>query len=226
MPRARDQQEFEATQAQIKAVARAEMAKHGTAGLSLRAIARDMAVTAPALYRYYSSLDDLISALIVDGFNAAADAVEAADAGIANRADFEARLIAAAQAYRWFARSQTIDFMLIYGNPIPGYTAPQAVTVPAATRINIAFTTILVEAERAGAYRSPYHGALALDEAGLQRTRAISAQFGPSAEIIAAGLALWGLMQGLIFLELFGHLGPVIDAEMLYITEVRRFWRG
>ena len=65
---------------QIKAVARQQMAEHGTAGLSLRGIAREMGITAPAIYNYFPRLDDLITALIVDAFTALADAMEAAEA--------------------------------------------------------------------------------------------------------------------------------------------------
>ena len=38
---------------QIKVVARQQMAEHGTAGLSLRGIAREMGITAPAIYNYF-----------------------------------------------------------------------------------------------------------------------------------------------------------------------------
>ena len=72
------------TAAAIKATARRQMAAHGTAGLSLRAIARELDITAPAIYNYFPRLDDLITALIVDAFNALADAMEAAEAAEAS----------------------------------------------------------------------------------------------------------------------------------------------
>ncbi|HLU08105.1 MAG TPA: helix-turn-helix domain-containing protein, partial [Oceanobacillus sp.] len=81
-PRTRNVDEYEATLAQIKEIARKQMAAEGTAAISLRAIAREMDITAPALYRYYASRDDLITALIVDAYNAQADAQAAADASM------------------------------------------------------------------------------------------------------------------------------------------------
>ncbi len=60
----------------IKTVARRQMSEHGTVGLSLRAIARELNITAPAIYNYYPRLDDLITALIVDAFTDLAEAVE------------------------------------------------------------------------------------------------------------------------------------------------------
>jgi AcrR family transcriptional regulator len=118
------------TREEIKAFARQQMAAEGTAALSLRAIARDMEMTAPALYRYFPSREDLITALIVDAFNALADALEAADAAPTQQ-DYGSRLRAVLMAYRGWALEHPTDFQLIYGNPIPGYSAPRELTVPA-----------------------------------------------------------------------------------------------
>jgi AcrR family transcriptional regulator len=62
----RSQRRHELTRAEIKAVARAHLVRSGPAGISLRAIARDMGITAPALYRYYPALDSLILELCTD----------------------------------------------------------------------------------------------------------------------------------------------------------------
>ena len=74
----------QATVEEIKAVARAQMAAEGTAGVTLRAIAREMGMTAPALYRYFGSRDDLVTALVTDAYDALADAMEAAVAAVAD----------------------------------------------------------------------------------------------------------------------------------------------
>ena len=68
----------QATVMEIKAVARAQMAAEGTAGVTLRAIAREMGMTAPALYRYFGSRDELVTALVTDAYDALADAMEVA----------------------------------------------------------------------------------------------------------------------------------------------------
>ena len=105
----------------IKAVARQQMAEHGTAGLSLRGIAREMGITAPAIYNYFPRLDDLITALIVDAFTALADAIEAAESAVQSEA-CGPKILASCLAYREWAIAHPVDFQLIYGNPIPGYT--------------------------------------------------------------------------------------------------------
>src|SRR5947208_2680318 len=97
----------------IKNAARQQMASEGTAAISLRAIARALDVTAPALYRYFTDRDDLITDLIVDAFNALADALVAADAEQA-RDDYGARLIATLLMYRRWAIEHPTDFKLIY----------------------------------------------------------------------------------------------------------------
>src|SRR5689334_23821717 len=112
------QEQRDATIEAIKNAARAQMAAEGTASLSLRAIARLLDVTAPALYRYFADRDDLITDLIVEAFNNLADAMEAAEAEVA-RDDYGGRLITALMAYRRWAMEHRTDFQLIYGNPIP-----------------------------------------------------------------------------------------------------------
>src|SRR5438270_9721147 len=54
---------------EIKAVARRHLAADG-ANLPLRAVARDMGMVSSALYRYFASRDDLLTALILDAYNA------------------------------------------------------------------------------------------------------------------------------------------------------------
>jgi len=226
MPRTRDQVEYDATKTHIKAIARSQMAANGTAGVSLRAIAREMNITAPALYRYFPSLDDLITALIVDAFNGLADTLEAADASIADRTDYKARILAIGLALRQYALEHRIEYQLIYGNPIPGYTAPREVTVPASVRVHVALTRALVEAESSGAYHLPFTGDELFTEQELKITGVIAAQFGVNAEVIAEANMLWSMLHGVIALDLDGHLDSVIDVEAMYRKHLVRFFRG
>jgi AcrR family transcriptional regulator len=83
-------------------VARAQMAAEGTAAVTLRAIAREMGMTAPALYRYFGSRDELVAALVVDAYDSLADAMEGAVGAVApdRHAD---RIRAAFGAFRRWA---------------------------------------------------------------------------------------------------------------------------
>jgi AcrR family transcriptional regulator len=193
----------DATIAEIKQVARRQMAEQGTAAISLRAIAREMGMTAPAIYRYFAGRDELITALILDAYNALADAVEHATAS-APADDARERLRAAALRYREWALAHPIEYQLILGNPIPGYAAPAEVTMPAARR------TMRVFAELAAA---------ATGDQSAADTPALGEVAQP--EALYGVLSAWAQLHGLITLEMFHHLQPIIgDAGALYRAEV------
>src|ERR1041384_1953588 len=78
---------------EIKAIARRHLASDG-ANLSLRAVARDLGVVSSAIYRYFASRDELLTALILDAYNALGTAVEAADRGVAEQDELTARWMA------------------------------------------------------------------------------------------------------------------------------------
>src|ERR1700688_3623533 len=117
---------------EIKAVARRHLETDG-ANLSLRAVARDMGMVSSALYRYFASRDDLLTALIVDAYNALGEIVEAADTAVTDRDDLRERWLAVARAVRGWALANPSEYALLYGSPVPGYKAPQD-TIPAAVR--------------------------------------------------------------------------------------------
>src|ERR1700744_2080553 len=116
---------------EITDTARAHLAADGAATLSLRAVARDLGMVSSAVYRYFASRDDLLTALIIDGYNAIGAAVEAADAAC-DRADHLGRWRAAGRAARPWAVAHPHEYALIYGSPVPGYEAPADTIAPAA----------------------------------------------------------------------------------------------
>jgi AcrR family transcriptional regulator len=208
----------------IKIIARQQMAAAGTAGISLRGIARELDVTAPALYRYYGSIDDLITALIVDAYNALADTLDAENARYPAGAYAE-RLFGVLMVYRAWALANPVDFQLIFGNPIPGYEAPRDVTIPAARRPFELIGMMLGEALAAGAmdYPAVYD---ALPDSIESYIGAMSAQEGYAIppQVIYLTVSGWSRIHGLIMLELFTHTQPVIgDAEAFYRFEIVTF---
>lgn len=105
----------------------------GAPSLSLRAIARELGITAPAIYNYFPRRDDLVTALIIDAYNSFGDSQLAArDAVQIN--DPVARLKATGLAYRMWALTYPQRYELIFGTPIPGYTAPFEQVFPSAAR--------------------------------------------------------------------------------------------
>jgi AcrR family transcriptional regulator len=198
------------TIAQIKMVARQQMAEHGTAGLSLRGIGREMNITAPAIYNYFPRLDDLITALIVDAFNALADAMEAAEAAEASERPYD-KIMALCLAYREWAMADPTVFQLIYGNPIPGYHAPEELTIPLARRPFLGLFRWFIRAHQAGELTIPAEYQ-AVPPAMVEGIAAWRRETGIEMPDALLGLLMsgWARIHGAVLLELFGHLEPLV----------------
>jgi AcrR family transcriptional regulator len=119
-PRARYREQ---TRAEIKELALRQLAEGGQAAVALTRIAKDLGLSGPALYRYFTSRDDLLSALIRDAYDDVAAVVTKAADAAAERTP-RSRLHALAGAYRLWAVRQPHRYLLIQGTPVPGYTAP------------------------------------------------------------------------------------------------------
>ena len=217
MPRVRDEASYEEMQIAIKAIARQQMATEGTAAVSLRGIARSLNVTAPALYSYYTSADDLITALIVDGFNGLADALEATDERLKDE-PIQERIVALIVAYREWALEHAVDFQLIYGNPIPGYVAPREVTVPAVIRTFVPTVRAIEQALQTGALvpQPPYD--VIPPQIETHEYRLISERGYPiSTMSFHLTMIIWAQLHGIIMLELYNHIGANVgDVEAFY----------
>jgi AcrR family transcriptional regulator len=209
---------------EIKDVARRHLAEHGSAGLSLRAIARELGMASSAIYRYFPSRDELLTALIVDAYNAVGAAAEAADAQAA-RDDVLARWLAVTHATRRWAVTQPQQYALIFGSPVPGYAAPQDTIDPAA-RIPLVLLRILTDARSRGAAPPALpSAAVPLPDAIRQDLLGLEQQLGlglPEQQLAAAVMA-WTQLIGSISFELFGHLNNVIFSyETYFDVQMRR----
>ncbi len=114
---------------EIKAVARRHLAESGAAALSLRAVARDVGMVSSAVYRYFPSRDDLLTALIVDSYLSLGAEVHAA---AQRRGAVEHRFLACGHAVREWAVARPHEWALLFGSPVPGYAAPEDTVDPAA----------------------------------------------------------------------------------------------
>jgi AcrR family transcriptional regulator len=202
---------------EIKRTARRHLAEQGAPQLSLRAVARDMGLVSSAVYRYFASRDELLTALIIDAYDALGAAVEAADAAV-DRADLLKRFNAVCHAIRNWARANPHEYALTYGSPVPGYHAPQD-TVGPATRVTAVLGAILVDGAAAGILRQPAAEWLApplhADLAHLVETYFP----GVPHTVMARGLIAWTEIFGAVSFELFGRLETIIvdrDAWFAY----------
>jgi AcrR family transcriptional regulator len=204
---------------EITEQARRQLAETGAQGLSLRAVARELGMVSSALYRYFPSRDDLLTALIIDAYNALGEAAEgavAAGAGLSARV----RWLAACHAVRDWALAHPHEYALIYGSPVPGYRAPQATIVPAG-RVPMAFLGVLRSAVASGEApaagdgdgdgdggRPRIDGALAAQAETLTAALAESAAPGAPAvppDMVVRAVIAWAQLYGMISFELFGQ---------------------
>jgi AcrR family transcriptional regulator len=209
------------TTREIKAIALEQMAADGPSAISLRAIARQMGMTAGAIYGYFKTRDVLISALIADVYGAVADAQEAArDAVPAD--DPAGRLLAVAHAYRDWAIGHPEEFRLIYGDAVAGYEPPEGGAATDAEHRACAVLTGLVAAAWPRAEPRQRGGKFAwsdFDEGFIAVIREQFPDLPPAA--VALALRIWGRMHGLVALEVYGHLHPQVrDAAKLYRAEM------
>jgi len=221
--------------AEIKAAARRHLATDG-ANLSLRAIAREMGMASSALYRYFASRDELLTALIIDAYNEMGEVTERADAAVVDRADVRARWMAVARALRAWSLANPAEYALLYGTPVPGYAAPQDTTPPASRPVFV-LGSILSGATLSGATLSgaplsgaplsgaplsgaPLTGAGPIERADFRLSPALRAEIGAVAAATAPGvddaamvrgLIGWTLIFGALSFELFGRINNVID---------------
>jgi AcrR family transcriptional regulator len=195
------------------------MAEKGAPGLSLREVAREMGVVSSALYRYFPTRDDLLTALIVDAYNDLGAHAERA-VRRASPDDPRKQFHVAASAIRKWAKSNPNEYALLYGSPVPGYEAPPFTVEPAA-RVALVLASVV-----AGAWRDPHAEAMfdrdGTKTKGLLETHALDAVMpGVPESVRALSLMVWSQIFGCISFELFGHYkGSVRNANRFFAVVV------
>jgi len=209
---------------QIKRTARRHLARDGASGLSLRAVARDLGLVSSAVYRYFPSRDDLLTALIIDAYDAFGAAAERADAS-QPRHDHLGRWKAVGwAAYKW-SKSHAAEYALIFGSPVPGYRAPGD-TIGPATRFTSVLLGILADANATGVRVPTEFPLTAVVHADVQQLRQrIGADIDP--EWLAAGIRAWTGLIGVISFIRFGHLHSVVgDYDAYFDDTLERLGRS
>ncbi|MCK9931552.1 TetR/AcrR family transcriptional regulator [Frankia sp. Mgl5] len=225
----------------IKEIALRHMAEGGAAALSLRAIAREMGMTAGALYSYYDTRNDLITALIVEVYESLARSLETARAGWPG--DPAGQMLAVGLTYREWAITNPPEFQLVYGNPIPGYQVPEDGAelaaehracgvliriVAAAWPVILAGRAACPSPARDDRPLHPDTGPYAWSDFRPDFALMARESFPDlSPDAAALSLRIWGRLHGLVTLEVYGHLRPqVTDPARLYRHELRDLCAG
>jgi AcrR family transcriptional regulator len=196
---------------EIKEAARRQLAETGAPQLSLRAVARELGLVSSALYRYFPSRDDLLTALIIDAYDSLGEAAEAA-AAANGTAGPRSGWRAVCHAVRDWARANPHEYALIYGSPVPGYQAPGDTVAPAA-RVPLVLGQ-LVRDSWAIQSASPAGGTGRASALREHISTVLAAQAAIVAGAIAPGvpeplivrvLIAWTQLFGMISFELFGQ---------------------
>lgn len=189
------------------------MAVEGAGALSLRAVARQLGMASSAVYRYFKSRDDLLTALIIDAYDDLGGDVEVAVKG---SEDGRLRWVSACRAVRQWALAHPHEYTLIYGSPVPGYQAPE-LTVGPASRVILALAGVLVDAQRGG--EIDVRELDTLPEGLEEQARLLSEFAAPGVPpiVVARALVAWTQLFGEVNFELFGQLhGIVADPADLF----------
>jgi len=213
-----------ATTEEIIATARRLLVESGPEAVSLRAIAREMGMTAPGLYRYFDSQKELVRHVIAAIFlELSADIRRAIDAATPpapvagasgtgagqerERAKMTVKMIAACREFRRWSLRHRAEFSLLFGVPLPGMGDEQYdVAQQCALAFAGTFFALFMELWRA--FPFPLPDAAGID-AGLrdQLTRyrdSLGADIPVGAVLIF--LRCWTVLYGAVAMEVFGHM--------------------
>ncbi|MGW4956958.1 TetR/AcrR family transcriptional regulator [Nonomuraea sp. NPDC004186] len=192
---------------EITDIARRQLATDGAGGLSLRAVAREMGMVSSAIYRYFPSRDDLLTALIIDGYNALGESVERADAEC-RQDDYLRRWMTACHAVRDWALAHPHEYALLYGSPVPGYQAPQD-TVPARIRDVTVLGRIVSDAWAVGAVQALPGEAPRELAPEAEAIRGLMP--GVPDDVLWRALSAWTTLYGWVNFEVFGQFNNTIE---------------
>jgi AcrR family transcriptional regulator len=205
---------------EIKTTAWNQIGEDGAASLSLRAIAREMGMTAPGLYRYYKDRDALVTALLVDAFASFTSNMEVARDAY-GPGDHVNRFRAICKEYFQWAAENPQKYMLLFGTPIQGYMFAEELG-PVAQRSFLVLQGVIGEAHAAGKISGEV-AALRLPTGLKSQYEALKQMGMPYSGVVTQlALSVWSMVHGMSSLFLYNYLGgflqgnvePFIDFEI------------
>jgi AcrR family transcriptional regulator len=214
------QESREQIETRIVELGRRHLVDRGAAGLSLRAIARDLGMVSSAVYRYVSSRDELLTLLLIDAYSDLAETVDRARDNVGEL--WSDDVVAIARAVRRWAVAHPARWALLYGSPVPGYHAPPERTVGVGTRVVGAIFDAIAAGITTGDIRLTNTVVPQPMSSDFDRIRQ---EFGFPGDdsVITKCFLFWAGVLGAISLEVFGQYGAdtLTDPEVLFDTELQ-----
>jgi AcrR family transcriptional regulator len=204
----------------IKDAAWKHIAKEGAPALSLRAIARDLKITAPAIYNYFPDRDALVTALITDAYTSFGDSQLAARDAVPEQ-DITGRMNAIGLAYRQWAHKYPQRYQLIFGTPIPGYKTPVKEVMPSSARSLSALVGVIEQLRLAGKLNVKSFPKV---QAEFKVSFEMWKKYGGEADLLSLSVAMliWSHVHGIVSLEIAGNLPPFgASGDDLYLYEMK-----
>ena len=204
----------------IKETAWKQITQYGAPALSLRAIARELKITAPAIYNYFPDRDALVTALIIDAYTSFGDwQINARDSVSAG--NHRKRLEAIGLAYRNWAHAYPQRYQLIFGTPIPGYKPPAEKVFPSSARSISALFRVVEEARAAGKLNTvSFRTVNEKYKIYYDQWRTYVGEVHPQSLFVA--MIIWARVHGIVALEIQGNLPPFGEkGDALYRFELK-----
>jgi AcrR family transcriptional regulator len=213
---------------EIKQTARKVLVEQGVDGLALRAVARQMGMTAPALYRYFDSREDLVEHVVADLYDELSDHLEdVRDA--AEPATPGVQLMSVARAFRQWATTHRAEFGLLFGSAGEGVIAVEDLHGPgdhppqvAGRRFGGVFAELIARVYLEQGFPVPdedeLEPALRVQLTEWCAKLPVALPLG----VMHVFLSCWIRLYGMVCMEVFGHLRFALDdAAPMFESELR-----
>ncbi|MFG2090679.1 MULTISPECIES: TetR/AcrR family transcriptional regulator [unclassified Spirillospora] len=208
-----------ATVKEISETARRILVKEGPEAVTLRAIARDMGMTAPALYRYFGSHGELLRHLVGDLFTELTGELHASMEAVPP-GDLSRKLLEVSRRFRRWALAHPREYALLFGAPVrgAGHREESDFAEECARRFGWTFMALFLELWNKKPF--PIASDDEIDPAlrpQLARYRDEVAGVDLPLGVIQQFLKCWIRLQGGVSLDVFGHLEFALDdAEPMF----------
>ncbi|MFJ4922359.1 TetR-like C-terminal domain-containing protein [Streptomyces sp. NPDC088725] len=162
---------------------------------------------------------DLLTTLVLDAYNAMSDSAEkAAASALAEGATPIERWTAICLGVRGWALDHPDEYALIWGQPVPGYSAPPE-TMAAGARTVLALLDVLHGARESGELRGQDDGPALSD--GMRANVSALAEgllSGLPEPVIARMLVAWTQLHGMVAFDVYGHIAGVAADPAAFFT--------
>jgi AcrR family transcriptional regulator len=219
-----------ATTEEIIQTARRLLVTSGPDAVTLRAIAREMGMTAPGLYRYFDNRDELVRHICASIFTelgsdihqAIQAAVPLPDSGYdPDTAKLTVKMVAACAEFRRWALNHQAEFSLLFGVPLPGLDDGRY-DIADECALAFAGTFFTLFLELWNALRFPVPAAEEIDPGLVGQLVRYRDQLGTDIPVgaVLTFLRCWTLLYGAVAMEVFGHMRFALEdpAPMFELT--------